>query len=325
MGLSSGSSNFLLTVSARDTRLVELADVMDPEQNKWKAFTAEHPISLPYEEDRTFAPPTAATRIAKGAIPPQVVRELDRRKRFYTQIIAASVDLYKMDIEDARAIGGAPEKYLAKIQNVIPESFQIWRNQVAAAALVYSVPGSTIPANLSPYLDVYTADGFTWFYSAHTYSSSAQTYSNVPGSDLSNNVDALTEMDLIFKAIRQPTGYPTVIRSRKIVSDPTLVPGWKVVLQSDFEVTTANNALNKAQFLIKGTELVEWEWLPNNFYVMFADTGDDYKLQHVVRQKMEVETEYLPSTGRRVWYARSRENFQAPIMGFDAIPSVAGI
>lgn len=326
MALSSGSTNFLLTNEAADIRLVSLeSNTMDPDQEKWRSFCSDYKITRAYEEDRAYAPPNAAQRILKGAIPPNVTREIDRRKRFYSLFVGASVDLYKSDIEDANAIGGSASEYLAKVRDVIPESFQIWRNQVSAALLVYSIQGSTVPAAMSPYLDVYTADGLTWFNDTHTYGSSAQTYANIPTADLSNNVDALTQWDLLYKAIKMPTGYPTVIRSKKLVSDPTLVPGWKVVLQSDFEVTTANNALNKAQFLVKGTELVEWEWLPNNFCVMFADTGDQYKGQHVIRQKVEVETDYDPATSRRIWYARSRENFQAPLMGFGAIPNTAKV
>lgn len=311
---SSGATAFTLDVGARQVKLLELsASTMDPKQDKWHFFSRENRISLPYQETRAFGPPSAAQRMPPaGAIPPASSREMEYRYRIYAQTFGASADMFKDELQDAKNIGGAAAEMVEKTWNVIPEAFRIMRCQFASALLVYSFPASVIPAALAPYLNPFGADGLTAYSNSHTYNSTPNTWSNLLSADGSPSVALLQSWYSLFVGIRTPKNYPNIIRGRKILCDSLSKPDWDVVLNTEFQVDSANNNLNKAKFLVKGTEHEEWEWLPSNFSVMICDLGDDFMVQHVVRRNVEIEQDYEKATRRQILYGTSRENFMWP-------------
>jgi len=329
----SSVADILVSPDAEKTKLIEVdaKNISASRKEFFSSFTADMKVSRPSGNMKLgYGPPSMLARIEKFIEPGEITMMTDYKKDFRPLNFGGKVTLAQEDIDDAEHIGSTPKEMLSIAKGVLPKSRAKFLNYLGALVLVCGVKNNTPPPGVAAWLDPYCGDGLSLYNNAHTYKESDQTYSNLPDADLPADINSLQVHYQKYTAMKLMDGSPTDIYGETIVSCKSMLPDFEVLFQSQFDPESADNAINKAKWLIgkgSGATLGYNPWFPDTFWIsMSRDMGDEfYPVQHVQYIGPKVTTDWQEGVRTRRYFMTDRMNMQAAMYGLATVSGWAAI
>lgn len=313
--------HFLTNPGSKNAKLLakKYDDLVD--KSEWsKSLTNPLNVSGPGEEHKDLGSLGEAQNISKGAPAPSLDVIIGYSKRFQVHnLYAASTAIQEMDLKDIGQNGLS--NLFQRVIKGIPMAIRQSVERECALLFTYGRTGVTIPASVSPYLDVLTGDGLPLFSNAHTIPGGVYTYSNVTSALIGPGLLALTTAYNNFNSYVNSTNYPITggdgmpVRPTHIVAASNLIPTWHEVLETQYEIDTNNNNISTVPYLTRGNvKIMEHRLFPDNFHMFRTSAADadpqNYSVQHVRVGGLIVENYEKPDPKQFVYSYRSRERFQ---------------